>query len=155
VDHLNDLTSKATPTVGDSVGIIDAAASNASKKATISSILALDAAFTKLFTSSGQTITFGGALTLAHGLGTTPTLVQCRLKCTAPDGNYSVNDEVLLNYSPGDGGTNNGGVGSIVVDSTNVNVRYISSGILLANKSTGSIFNITAANWNLIVRAWA
>jgi len=45
-------------------------------------------AFTAAYTSPDQTMVLAGALTLAHGLGGKPELVQLRLKCTTADIGY-------------------------------------------------------------------
>lgn len=113
--------------------------------------------FTEAFTSSDQTITSAGSLTLAHGLSSTPTLFQCRLKCTTTEHNYSVNDEVIVPTGPYNLNSNlNSGV-SIVPDSTNINIRYGSeSGVFdVLNKTTGARATITNGNWSFIIKAWA
>lgn len=110
--------------------------------------------FTSSFTSAAQTITSGGSLTLAHGLGGIPTLMQARLRCISAEGNYSVNDEVVIALGSTD---LNNSIGLIVVpDATNLVCRYGSevrsfSGL---DKTTGTLFAATNPNWNLILRAW-
>lgn len=114
----------------------------------------------KGYVSAGQTITAAGALTLAHGLGVMPTLIQLRLKCLTAEGNYSIGDEVIINPADqdpaGGGGTSNRGA-SVVLDATNLNVRYSNAATTfnILNKTTGAAFGITNGNWNLIARAWA
>lgn len=112
-------------------------------------------AFTKSFTSANQTVTAGGALTLAHSLGGMPALVQCRIKCTTGELGYSIGDEVIVNPGPAYVSSSTGL--SVVPDATNVNIRFGSSGggIAVARKDTGALAIITAANWVLIVKAWA
>ena len=108
------------------------------------------------FTSSAQTITAAGALTIAHGLGAIPTLIQVRIKCTTGEHGYSTGDEVLV---PGTqqaaGGDFDRGL-SIVPDATNLNVRFGSGGntIPVNNKTTGNGVGITTANWQIYFRAW-
>ena len=114
--------------------------------------------FTKSYTSAQQTITAGGALTLAHGLSATPTLVQCRLVCTVGggEGGYAQNDELF--FSPIGLNTTVTGRGvSIVPDGTNLNVRYGSNANTfdIINKSDGTFFETTNANWKMVFRAWA
>jgi hypothetical protein len=107
------------------------------------------------FSSDPQTITSGGSLTLAHGLSSTPTLVQVWLKCIDASGEhgYSQNDLVPVNF--GTTYTVASGV-SLVPDATNVNVRFSNSAgvFILLNKTTGSAATATNTKWNLIVRAW-
>lgn len=109
--------------------------------------------FNKAYTSSNQTITAAGSLTLAHSLGAMPTLVQVRLKCLTAEGGYSIGDEVIFNS-----GDQNAGRGcSIVPDATNLNIRYGSAAntFNVNNKTTGASFAITNANWAAIFKAWA
>jgi hypothetical protein len=108
-----------------------------------------------LFTSANQTITAAGSLTIAHGLGAMPTLVQVRLKNTTAELGYSIGDEVVVNPHNTDANSNSQGV-SIVPDATNLNIRYGSSSttFILIRKDTGTGANITNANWSAIFYAW-
>lgn len=109
------------------------------------------------FVSADQTITAAGALTIAHGLGSTPTLVQCWLKCTDAGGDvgYSQNDIVLWGQND-TGAFDSRGV-SIVPDATNLNIRFASlaNTFSLLNKGTGAIGNITNTKWAAIFKAYA
>ena len=112
-------------------------------------------AFTKSFVSSEQTITAAGSLSLAHGLGVMPTLIQVRLICKTADNNYSVDDELILN--PGYGGDANRGV-SVVPDATNLVIRFGSTAttsLAALDKTSGALAGLTNASWKLIMRAWA
>lgn len=112
--------------------------------------------FSASYTSADQTITAAGAMTLAHSLGGSPTLIQCSLVCQTTDLGYSVNDEVFVNpHEQDSAGTGNRGV-SVVPDATNLNIRYGStSGTFgLLNKGTGAGGVITNSNWRFRVRAW-
>lgn len=110
--------------------------------------------FSKSFTSADQTITSAGALTIAHGLGTVPLIVQARLVCQTSENGYTAADVLVVDV------TNalalNRGV-SVVVDSTNLNVRYGSDAAAFSvlNKTTGTAATITNANWKLRLLAWA
>ncbi len=110
------------------------------------------------FESAAQTITSAGALTLAHGFGVIPTLVQVWLKCLTAEYGYSINDVTLAPASFYTG-TYEYGV-TVIPDATNLNVRYaLGSGgtvvFVIPNKTTGAACSITLANWKAIFRAWA
>lgn len=109
------------------------------------------------YASTGQTITSGGTLTLAHGLGATPRMIQGYLKCTTADLNYSVGDEVPVSGGQeAYGSTVSVGV-SIVWDSTNLTVRFGSNAggaFAVLNKTTGTLGAITNGSWEFYVRAW-
>lgn len=109
--------------------------------------------FNKAYTSANQTITAAGTLTLAHGLGAMPTLIQVRLKCTSAEFGYSIGDEVIFNS--GDQNANRGV--AIVPDATNITIRYGSAAntFNVNNKTTGASAAITNASWAMIVKAWA
>jgi hypothetical protein len=112
--------------------------------------------FSASYTSAEQTITAGGALTLAHSLGAMPSLVQARLVCKSAEDGYSIGDEVIVNNHTNAAANQSLGQ-SIEPDATNLNVRFgATSGVYqLINKSTGAVGTITAANWRLVVKAWA
>lgn len=111
--------------------------------------------FSAKFSSSQQTVpSAGGTLTVAHGLGASPFATYILLRCTTAEGNFSAGDEVAIASAAVDqNGGRDMGI-QVYADSTNVYVQVGSSGILLYDKSTGSDFTITAANWRFIVRAW-
>lgn len=109
--------------------------------------------FTKEFVSSPQSIVNAGTTgNIAHSLGAMPKLVQARMVCQVTEGNYSVNDEVIVN--PMWDYTNNYGT-AITVDAININVRYGSTGQLLMNKTTGAAFTATNSSWRYVFRAYA
>jgi hypothetical protein len=124
----------------------------------LATMAALKAAlvFSASYTSAEQTITAGGALTLAHSLGTMPSLVQARLVCKTADDGYSIGDEVIVNNS--ENAIANQSLGhSIVLDATNLNVRFGATANVyqIINKSNGAGVTISSANWRLVVKAWA
>lgn len=106
------------------------------------------------YESAQQTITSGGSLTLAHGLGVKPKLWMGFLQCVTAEGGYSVGDEIAV---PTSANASTIPPIGIVPDATNMNVRFGSNGSVfyLNNKSNGTQFTITNANWRFIVRAWA
>lgn len=118
----------------------------------------VDAATAKLqkfYESAQQTITAGGALTLAHGLGAAPKLIQMVAQCIVAEQGYVVGDEVFIN--PSTGAVGNFGQGlSVVPDATNLNIRFGSdaSPLVLINKTTGAMTGTTKTSWKLVARAW-
>lgn len=103
------------------------------------------------FVSSDQTITSAGALTLAHSLGVTPSLVQCYLICQTGELGYTAGDIVLINFGFNDQSA------SIRINATNVLVRFGSSAgaFAITRADTGAGATITNGNWRLRVKAWA
>ncbi len=106
----------------------------------------------KRFVSAAQTITAGGALTLAHGMAAVPTLISTFLVCTSTEANYSVNDIVCVQPGADRDGANNTGL-SIVPDATNLNVRF-SNNLVVCDKTTGATTAITLNKWTMIFSAW-
>jgi hypothetical protein len=104
-----------------------------------------------VFTSTDQTITSAGALTIAHGLGAVPDLVQTFLVNQTAQHGYAVGDIVVVGEYIGSAerGT------SLVVDATNLEIRYSSSAAVfnVLNKTTGTSAAITPANWLARFRA--
>lgn len=106
------------------------------------------------FTSSAQTITSGGLLTLAHGLDAAPRMVRLRLKCTTAEQNYSIGDEIIVSENSTAGASFQRFTG-IRVDATNVYIRFSSNAGVFstANATTGAATVLTNANWELYVEA--
>lgn len=120
----------------------------------VSPIVGTTPIFTKAYESTAQTITSGGTLTLAHGMGISAKIAQVWLKCVSAEGGYSVNDEVLY-LGMDDGNTSIGA--SIVPDTINLNIRYGSQTktFKIVDKSDGSTHSITNSSWNCIFKAYA
>jgi hypothetical protein len=108
-----------------------------------------------IYTSPQQTITSGGLLTLAHGLGGVPDWVQPHLVCNTAEANYSVNDVVILTPNSNAYAANAAGV-SIVPDATNLVMRYGSAAnaFHILNKTSGAAAVLTNANWRFVVKAF-
>jgi len=120
------------------------------------SALVADAVFTETFTSSNQTITSGGLLTVAHGLSVNPFMVFFYLVNTTAENGYSIGDKLLVSSNGDDTATAR--AVSIGWDATNINVRYGSQTVSLfvtVNKSNGNRIALTNANWALVVKAIA
>jgi hypothetical protein len=100
-----------------------------------------------------QATTPATPLTLAHGLGVIPRLIQVSLVCITNEGGYLAGEI----YGPiaaetfADGADK--GVG-VAANSTNIRVVIGSAGISLLNATTGVRFTITPANWRLRVETW-
>jgi hypothetical protein len=108
--------------------------------------------FTLSFTSSDQTITSAGPLTLAHGLGVVPKLLDFQLVCQTAEQGYSIADVTGVRQLNGV----NSGI-TYTIDATNVFLRYGSDGSVFQtlNKTSGAGVSLTNANWRLRVKAWA
>lgn len=105
------------------------------------------------YTSSNQTITAGGSLTLPHSIGSRPTNLFLELYCVSSEDGYTTGDYVPI---PTQNGSENVARGVAVTwDATNINIRFGSNGIALLNFTTGVTANLTVSNWQLIVRASA
>jgi hypothetical protein len=109
--------------------------------------------FSQSFLSTEQTITSAGLLTLAHSLGSMPTLVQFRLICKVADNGYSIGDEVVVNNSV-DGALSVGIAATL--DATNLSIRMggLAQPFSILNKTTGTITALVNTSWRFIARAW-
>lgn len=113
--------------------------------------------FTKSYTSTNQTISSGGLLTLAHGLGAVPKLVTAELVCQTAELGYSIGDIVEIVTTSGiDTNGSTRGIG-IRKDATNLLVRYGTNAapITILPAAGTAMSAITAANWRLVMRAYA
>ena len=113
--------------------------------------------FTARYASGNQTITNAGSLTLAHGLGRIPMAINLWLVCLTAECAYSIGDKVHVVNVHATSTTDNQGVG-IVVDATNLNIRFGNSGACfgpLINFTTGVGCAFTNANWAVVVEAFA
>jgi len=110
--------------------------------------------FSRQFQSAEQTITSGGALTIAHGLGATPDFWTILLICKTAEIGYSVGDVTEVS------GTQDSSVSyglAVVPDAVNLVCRYgaNANAFFLLNKTTGVAEAVTNANWRVILRARA
>lgn len=109
-----------------------------------------------VYTSSDQTITTQGLLTLAHGFGVIPKLAGLELVCQTAEANYAIGNVTtasLNNYAPALGAAWN----SVRYDATNVYIRFspLTNCFTVANALGGGQQALTNANWKLRVRAFA
>lgn len=153
-------SSKVTPVDDDEIPLADSAASFVLKKLTWANQKAtlktyFDTLYEEIgvtpYTSSQQTITTAGSLTLAHSQGTRPKHVHAYLVCQTAELNYTAGDVYILAY--GNQGNNQGM--SIVADATNLVIRFGSAASVFSviNKTTGASSNITNANWKVVFEA--
>lgn len=105
------------------------------------------------FQSTDQTITSGGSLTIAHGLGSEPVNIQAFLKAINAVLGYSVGDvtpvTTYITEATGRGQ-------SIVPDATNLNIRIsnVGAAFVINRKDTGAAATITNTDWSVFYRAW-
>jgi hypothetical protein len=111
--------------------------------------------FADYFISADQTITSGGLLTIAHGLGRTPALVQVRLKCVSALLGWSNGDVFIFNNHLSSSDANSRGH-AVYFDATNVYLRFGSAtaAYVVLNKGTGAQSSATNTNFNAIIQAW-
>ena len=111
---------------------------------------------TKEYVSPETSVAAGGTATLTHGLGAMPKAIHLSVVCKTAELGYVVGEEAALigNLLTGvDAGTNI----SLQTASTSTTIRLKvgSTGIAVLNMTTGVPALITAANWKIIVRAYA
>lgn len=95
------------------------------------------------FFKDEYTITSGMAFTIGHGLPKTPKQVWMRLKNTTAELGYAVGDEVELTASA-----------SVSIASNSSQIKVVFATLpSIVNYSSQAITAITAANWNLVVKA--
>lgn len=120
--------------------------------------LAADVPFRASFTSAEQTITSAGTLSIAHGLGSSPALIQVKLICKIAELGYSIGDEVVVNPAANNvsGALANRGV-SCILNATNIIVRYANSAAVfeVVDAATGGTAQLTNGNWRMVVGAFA
>lgn len=98
-----------------------------------------------------------GAATVAHGLSAIPSYVRVVLRCTSAGGDegYSQDDELAIESTFMDNGTNDWVSFAVGADATNVYVvRYSNpaSSVWTLNRSTGVNAALDAAKWEILVR---
>lgn len=105
--------------------------------------------------STNQTITSGGLLTIAHGLGQAPKITQFELVCITAEAGWAINDVILVHVNATSAGTDR--INSCYVDATNVYFRFSNAAncFVSGNKTTGAAAALTNANWRLRIRVFA
>lgn len=107
----------------------------------------------KVFESSDQSITAGGLLTLAHGLGVMPRFLDSYLVCQSAEYGWAAGDVLAAGRHFQTHNTSPRGQ-SIWADASNVYVRFSSDSntYSVLDKATGGGGPITNASWKLRVR---
>jgi len=106
------------------------------------------------YVSSAQTITSGGLLTLAHGLGSIPYNIMTSVVCTTANNGYSIGDVIIMPPSISISGTAYGLAS--YADATNIYIRFANTAttaLVSAVKNTGAYALLTNTAWQLYVRA--
>jgi hypothetical protein len=113
--------------------------------------------FTESFSSTAQTVTAAGLLTLAHGMSSVPKVITGRIKFTTSQANWAIGDEVYVSPNNGMNGVAVNRGFQAYADATNVYIRYgaQSTTFNLLNKTTGVQTDITNTNITLIIDAYA
>jgi len=123
----------------------------AARRSVVAEAIAAGAVLTKSYASSGQTITSGGLITLAHGMGIEPKIVQYILQCIIADSGYSVGDRVTVGEVGKDRANN------ARLDATNIVIRYFNGTAAweINGKDWGGDVPANNSRWQLYVRAFA
>ena len=116
----------------------------------ISSLLKIQ----KEYTSTHQTVTSGGTLTLTHGLGAVPKFLFAWLVCQSNENGYTAGEVVAVNIAQH---WDSGGARGVAVKmtSTQLLVKFRSIGVNAINWSTGNNANFADANWKIYFYAAA
>ena len=112
------------------------------------------------YVSSLQTITSAGQLILAHGLASTPRVIQATLECIDAGGDLSYvdGDRVEVPIEGAVGGGSGDRMNAVEVDATNITIRFSSLSSYAysyCRKDTGGVQAMTNTKWQLEVRAYA
>lgn len=105
--------------------------------------------FSNLFTSTAQTITSAGALTIAHGLPNAPANVALRLNCTTAELGFNAGDVLWHRHGITDTNVSRGV--NVRADATNLYIRFGSfeNAFAILNDTTGVASSLTNANWTI------
>ena len=111
--------------------------------------------FTKEFASAEQQLSLGALITVAHGLGAAPKLIDMNLVCVNTEQGWVAGDVIRFGVSFFSQSFPNGDGMIAYADATNIYVRTGNIGIPVMNKTIGAVARISGTNFNLVVRAWA
>lgn len=102
--------------------------------------------------SANQTITSGGALTIAHGLGREPSIVTIWLRCLTAEFGYTVGQKILANLGASDSALDDRGA-AVVADATNIYIRYGANAKVFVgtNFTNGNGAAFTNTSWAMVI----
>jgi hypothetical protein len=108
------------------------------------------------YNSGLHPITTAGLLSLDHGLGEVPAIIQTQLQCVTAEHGFAVGDVIYLSGPTADGVSAYQGP-SIKADATTVTVRFsnAASVYFVTRPDNGNSVGLTNANWNFRLRAFA
>lgn len=104
------------------------------------------------FTSGQLTWTAGGTLTIAHGLGVSPSRVDVSMVCVVADKEYAVGDIISTHMVNGAQGS--WGIVANMAGTTNVVLLIGAQGIASHTKTGRASDVMTPASWRLVVRIY-
>ncbi len=104
-----------------------------------------------IFTSSDQTITAAGALTIAHSLARVPKFLLAYLVCQSSENGYTTGDVIAVQIGAESTSTTDSRGVSVTIDATNLVCRFGSAAASFTqlNGTTGASVAITNANWKI------
>lgn len=115
----------------------------------------LDLAGSRPYESGALAITAAGRLTLTHGLGARPTLMQAVARCRVATNGFTVGQEVVVSQPVDSNQANTTRGCQLTADATNIIVQFAYSTALSLLVSDGGFIDAQSANaFDLIVRAW-
>jgi hypothetical protein len=114
-----------------------------------------DVPFPAPYESGAQTITSAGLLTLTHGLGSRPRLLEFELECVTDEAGFTDGQFTPINPALNTNFSGSGGM-AIATTSTQILVRFgnNANAFIHSRLDTGAAVALTNANWRLHVRAW-
>lgn len=110
---------------------------------------------TKQFLSTQQAFVNGGLVSVSHGLGVMPKIVMGELVCLVAENGWQVGDVQVISLSPDNDDSAVITGFAVRKDSVTIYARCGVSGPYGVNINTGATAVPTAANWRLVLRAFA
>lgn len=110
---------------------------------------------TKEFLSSQQAFVNGGLVSVAHGLGVMPKIVMGELICLVAENGWQAGDVQFISLSPDNDDSAVITGFAVRKDASSIYARCGVSGPYGVNINTGATAVPTAANWRLVLRAFA
>ncbi|MDH0337594.1 hypothetical protein [Metapseudomonas otitidis] len=115
----------------------------------------LDLAGSRPYESGPLAITAAGSLTLTHGLGARPTLMQAVARCRVASTGFSVGQESVIGQPVDSNQANTTRGCQLTADATNIFVQFGYNTALHLLSAGGGFFELQGTNaFDLIVRAW-